>query len=192
MRTRVALAVAAVVLGGCARNGAAVSVAEYEKRRAALSVVDDFNLLLLEGGLSVQLLPRGEELTVKEAERLLAELRLRASSASAYGPQRVAETLLREVLGSKESVKREELNRRLRRFEGRAVLTPEGFMSWALTGEPVEWMGRVEVVGGKGRVRGYEVGLLYAPGGVGGWKEVEWVEEGTEERTVAQGADSTR
>ncbi|MFY0584319.1 hypothetical protein ACN28S_67420 [Cystobacter fuscus] len=35
-----------------------------------------------------------------------------------------------EVLTMGESVTREEMNRRLKRYQKLAVLTPEGFMSW--------------------------------------------------------------
>lgn len=186
-RTLWAVAVVAVVLGGCARNGASV----YESRRQALSVVDDFNLLLLASGLPPHLLPSGGEVTEKEAERLLAEVKLRSAGPGTSAPQLVAEALLLNVALGDKPMPRVEVNQRLKRFEGLAVLTREGFMAWALTGEPVEWVGKVEVVGGVPRARGYEVGALHAPSGRA-WRQVEWVEAVRVAEAVTQGAAPAR
>ena len=175
-----------VALGGCARTAPGV----YAPQRRALSVVDDFNLLLMTGGLPAHLLPSEGRVTVKDAQRLLAELKLRRTGPSTYAPQQVVEALLRDVLTANKELPRAEVNRRLQKFEGLAVLTPEGFMAWALTGEPVEWEGGGEVVGGVPRARGYVVGSLYAPSGSRDWRQVAWteavkaVEEGSQEKAA--------
>lgn len=187
MKTTLWAVAVVVVLGGCVRNGAAV----YEPRRQALSVVDDFNLLLLASGLPPHLLPSGGEVTGKEAERLLAEVRLRSAGPGTRAPQLVAEALLWDVALGDKPVPRAEVNRRLQGFEGLAVLTREGFMAWALTGETVEWVGKVEVVGGVPRARGYEVGALHAPSGRA-WRQVEWVEAVRVAEAVTQGAAPAR
>jgi len=180
------MVVAVLVVSGCAGRG----VAAYEEQRATLTRVDDFNLLLLGSGVRAQALAKGD-VTEAEAQRLLGELRYKPELFNTFGPRRVAEVLLWEVFASGESATREEMNRRLARYEGLVVMTPEGLMTVALTGEVVEWVGRVEVVKGLGQARGYTVGGLYTQAGGAGWRQVEWT-EGWAERMVAQGAAASR
>lgn len=190
MRQLTQVAVVAVLVGcGCASNKQP-QLGEYEARRKVLASVDDFNVLLLAGGVPAQRLLTREVVDAAEAERLLAELRLREASASTYGPRMTAEALLTAVVSAKKAASREELNRRLQGFRGLTVLTREGLLVSALTGEVVEWLGPVEVADGVAQARGNPVGALYAAGAGGeGWRKVAWEEE---KRGVAQGAAATR
>lgn len=186
----VLMAVVLVAAGlevGCASRG----VAAFEGKRAALLAgMDDFNLLLLGSGVEAQALPAWD-ITETEAQRLLAELKLISPTMKTYGPRRVAEVLLMEVYTMGETVPRSEMNRRLKRYEKLAVVTSEGFMCWALTGEVVEWLGKVEVVGGQGKVRGYFVGQLYGRAGGAGWRQEQWTEDWAE-RMAAMGERPSR
>jgi len=186
MKRALAVVAALVMVAGCAGRG----VVAFEGRRAALLAgLDDFNLLLLGSGIEPQELPVAE-VTATEAQRLLAELKLKSPTITTYAPRRVAEVLLMEVLTMGESVTREELNRRLQRYQKLAVLTPEGFMSWALTGEVAEWVGKVEVVSGMGKAHSYTVGYLYGRAGGAGWRQEEWTEGWAERMGVLAEATS--
>lgn len=187
MKSTLAVVAAVLVATGCAGRG----VVAFEGRRAALLAgLDDFNLLLLGSGLEAQELPVAD-VTATEAQRLLAELKLKSPTMTTYAPRRVAEVLLMEVFTMGEVVTREEMNRRLKRYEKLAVLTPEGFMSWALTGEVAEWVGKVEVVRGTGKAHGYTVGYLYGRTGGAGWRQEEWT-EGWAERMAGLGEATSR
>ncbi|HLM46949.1 MAG TPA: hypothetical protein VK458_23965 [Myxococcaceae bacterium] len=108
--------------------------------------VDAFEELLALAGLDPVdgLPPRGVPLTPQEAARVLTVLLPKPVTMGSFPPRMAVGLLLREVLEGAE-VSREELLRRVERFKHVAVLRPDGYLAWTLTGRtqqkvgPVEW-----------------------------------------------------
>ncbi|WP_224241616.1 Tox-REase-5 domain-containing protein [Hyalangium gracile] len=126
--------------------------------------VDGFEAVLLLGGLdNLNELPaRGEPLTPEEAARLYEVLLGKPVTLAGFGPRLVASYLLREVMEGEEEPEREELLERVKRFRGLAVLRPDGYLAWALTGETQQRVAPVEWKEGAFRAHGFEVGRFYS------------------------------
>ncbi|WP_224241610.1 Tox-REase-5 domain-containing protein [Hyalangium gracile] len=126
--------------------------------------VDGFEAVLLLGGLdNLNELPaRGEPLTPEEAAQLYEVLLGKPVTLAGFGPRLVASYLLREVMEGEEEPGREELLERVKRFRGLAVLRPDGYLAWALTGETQQRVAPVEWKEGAFRARGFEVGRFYS------------------------------
>lgn len=141
-------------------TGAQVSQALSPTRRA-LAELDEFGALLINAGLPVGALPVGPELSVVEARRLLLTLQWLQPTYLTYAPRYVAQLLLQEVEKAGRSMARAELGRRLQEFQSLLLLRPDGFLAAALTGEPEQCVGPVEVQGGALRAGELEVGHFY-------------------------------
>ncbi|WP_244227355.1 Tox-REase-5 domain-containing protein [Corallococcus aberystwythensis] len=112
--------------------------------------------------------PVGEVLTPTQAARLLGVLLGKPVTLSTFPPRMAAGLLIREVMGGGE-VTREELSRRVERFsqEQIAVLRPDGYLAWALTGRTQQKVATVEWKNGAFRAHGFELGRFYSgKGGV--------------------------
>jgi hypothetical protein len=139
----------------------------YESTRVAVAQVDDFGMLLLEAGLAPGTIPSGEVVTVEQAQRLRMLLRLAMADGNmkSYGPRVTADFLLAEAVTAGGVVARISLNERLRRFEGLAVLRPDGYLAQAITGAPLQCVGPVQMQGTDLQAGDFKVGPFYTQEG---------------------------
>ncbi|WP_434299492.1 Tox-REase-5 domain-containing protein [Corallococcus exiguus] len=110
----------------------------------------------------------GDALTPTQAARLMGVLLGKPVTLSTFPPRMAAGFILREVMEGGE-VKRKELSRRVERFsrEQIAVLRPDGYLAWALTGRTQQKVATVEWKDGAFRAHGFELGRFYSgKGGV--------------------------
>ncbi|XXF78083.1 hypothetical protein P2318_34320 [Myxococcaceae bacterium GXIMD 01537] len=145
---------------GCAPKATSV----YARESALLAHADDFGMLLLGAGLRAEPLLSDGDLTVDEAHRLRLLLGLESAEGglARYGPRLVANHLLSEVVSLQQTVSRSELNARLQRFTGLAVLRPDGYLVQALTGTPLQCAGPVEVRDGEVHAAEFTLGRFYS------------------------------
>ncbi|WP_367616335.1 Tox-REase-5 domain-containing protein [Corallococcus exercitus] len=131
--------------------------------------LDGWERLLTSAGLEARdERPVGNVLTPTQAARLLGVLLGKAVTLSTFPPRMAAGFILREVMEGGE-VTREELSRRVGRFsrEQIAVLRPDGYLAWALTGRTQQKVALVEWEDGAFRAHGFELGRFYSgKGGV--------------------------
>ncbi|RKG80198.1 hypothetical protein D7W79_08520 [Corallococcus exercitus] len=184
MRVGVLLCCAVVFLTGCASTASSRTLryAPRESARArtpgtnavraiASSGVrtDAWEQLLTDAGLETRdARPLGAVLTPTQAARLLDVLLEKPVTLAYFPPRMAASFLLREVLENGE-VSREELLRRVERFsrEQVAVLRPDGYLAWALSGRTQQKVAPVEWKDGAFRAHGFELGRFYSgKGGV--------------------------
>jgi hypothetical protein len=149
---------------------AMVSPPEMALRTVASGAVqvDAFEDVLLRAGLDNinDLPPRDAPLTPQEAARVLAVLVTKPVTLGSFPRRMAACHLLREVLETGE-VSREELLRRVERFKRVAVLRPDGYLAWTLSGRTQQVaLGRLEWKDGAFRAGPLELGRFYA---VSGW-----------------------
>jgi hypothetical protein len=128
--------------------------------------VDSFEDLLLLAGLEHvhDLPPRGAPLTPQEAARVLTVLLHKPVTLACFPPRMAAGHLLREVLEGGE-VSREDLLRRVERFNSVAVLRPDGYLAWTLTGNTQQKVGPVQWKEGAFRAGLFELGRFYIASG---------------------------
>ncbi|RKI43859.1 hypothetical protein D7Y27_14480 [Corallococcus sp. AB004] len=110
----------------------------------------------------------GGTLTPTQAARLMGVLLGKPVTLSTFPPRMTAGFILREVMEGGE-VTRKELSRRVDRFarEQVAVLRPDGYLAWALTGRTQQKVATVEWKDGAFRAHGFELGRFYSgKGGV--------------------------
>lgn len=149
-----------LVMTGCARKETGL----YHREYAMLASADDFGMLLLNAGIRADVLLSDGDLTVNDAHRLRLLLGLESADGGVarYGPRLVANYMLAEALTSGKTVSRSELNVRLRRFEGLAVLRPDGYLVQALTGAPLQCAGPVQVQDNAVRAAEFTLGRFYS------------------------------
>ncbi|RKG78861.1 Tox-REase-5 domain-containing protein [Corallococcus terminator] len=127
--------------------------------------VDAFEKLLVCAGLeNVDELPvRRNPFTPEDAVEVLGRLMEKPVSLRAFPPRMAAAFLLREVLERGE-VSREEMVRRVARFsrEQVAVLRPDGYLAWALTGRTQQRVAPVAWKDGAFRAGYFELGRFYS------------------------------
>ncbi|WP_309892769.1 hypothetical protein [Archangium sp.] len=128
--------------------------------------VDAFEELLTFAGLDHfnDLPPRGAPLTPQEAARVLAVLLPKPVTLASFPPRMAVGHLLREVLEGG-AVSREELLRRVKRFKHVAVLRPDGYLAWTLTGRTQQKVGPVEWKEETFRAGPFELGRFYVGNG---------------------------
>nr|WP_253895507.1 Tox-REase-5 domain-containing protein [Corallococcus exercitus] len=131
---------------------------------------DAWEKLLTDAGLEAQdARPMtGGALTPTQAARLLGQLMQKPVTLGNFPPRMAAGLLLREVLEGGE-VSREELLRRVERFSRAqvAVLRPDGYLAWALTGHTQQKVAPVEWKDSAFRAGNFELGRFYSgKGGV--------------------------
>lgn len=129
--------------------------------------VDAFEYLLTLAGLDDVNArpPRDAPLTPPRAARVLTALSRRPVTLGAFPPRMAVNHLLREVLEGGE-VSREELLRRVARFDAVAVLRPDGYLAWARTGRTQQKVGPVEWKEGAFRAGAFELGRFYTSTGL--------------------------
>ncbi|WP_434347080.1 hypothetical protein ACN6A1_01645 [Myxococcus virescens] len=156
---------------GRASTGTAV-IAASPADMAVLAVetgmleVDAFEKLLVLAGLGDTdvLPPRVNPFPPEEAARLLALLVETPVTLGNFPPRMAVGHLLREVLEGRE-VSRAELLRRVARFQGVAVLRPDGYLAWVRNGRTQQRVAEVEWKDGAFRAHGFELGRFYGSQG---------------------------
>ncbi|WP_375769347.1 HNH endonuclease signature motif containing protein [Archangium gephyra] len=147
---------------------AMVSPAEIAVRTVASGVVqvDAFEELLAVAGLDNRddQPPRDAPLTPHEAARVLAVLLCKPVTLASFPPRMAVGHLLREVLEGGE-VSREELLRRVERFNTVAVLRPDGYLAWTRNGRTQQKVGLVQWKDGAFRAGPFELGRFYISNG---------------------------
>jgi hypothetical protein len=103
----------------------------------------------------------GEELETEDARALWKSLSLTRTTLQSFGPRRTLVYLLRQVLTGDEDVPYAELVRRISPFHFLVVMRPDGYLAGALTGKPLQRMGRVELREGRLMAGNFEVGAFY-------------------------------
>jgi len=166
--------VALMWMSGCATSGAAGrpsafrdealppefaqgsdSLGFWEKR-------DDFQFLQESAGLEESSWHEvGEELETGDAHKLWEALAHTRTTLQSFGPRRSLIHLLRQALTQNEDVAYTELLQRIRPFHFLVVMRPDGYLVSALTGKPLQRMGRVELRDGKLMAGVFEVGAFY-------------------------------
>ncbi|MFL5348310.1 MAG: hypothetical protein ACJ8AT_26240 [Hyalangium sp.] len=159
---------------GCATSGAAgrppafrdeALAPEFAQGSGALGFLekqDDFQLLQQSAGLEEGSWHGvGDERETKDAQKLWEALARTRTTLASFGPRRSLIYLLRQVRTRNEDVAYAELLQRLRPFQFLVVMRPDGYLVSALTGKPLQRMGRVELREGKLMAGTFEVGAFY-------------------------------
>jgi len=137
--------------------------------------LDAFEGLLVHAGLDAmdQLPPRDRSLDREGATRLMALLLDKPLTLRSYPPRMGTCFLLREVLQTGPA-SREELNRRVGRFRQVAVLRPDGYLAWVLSGNTQQRAGpgQVELKDGAFKANGFVLGQFYS-GRRGAYRSVD-------------------
>ncbi|WNG39839.1 hypothetical protein F0U61_43780 [Archangium violaceum] len=133
-----------VLLTGCAtgrgehldRGGGGPASLPPQLVQGLLVELDGFEALLLRAGVNApDLLPPGaEDFTPEDAAELYDVLLSRPVTLADFGPRLAAASLLREVMEREDELPRRALLARVERFERLAVLRPDGYLTWALSG----------------------------------------------------------
>jgi hypothetical protein len=175
------LVVALLVLGGCATGrppsgsllagddaaldtgGGGPAPMPLPVVQGGLVILDGFETLLRRAGLGdCHLLPTSEAgFTPEDAAELYDALLVSPVSLANFGPRLAASSLLQEVMEGEEELSRLALLARVQRFEGLAVLRPDGYVAWALNGETQQRVGPVSLKDGALRAGPFEVGRFY-------------------------------
>lgn len=103
----------------------------------------------------------GEALETDDARELWKVLTRTPTTLQNFGPRRTLFFLLRQVLTQDEDVPYAELLQRIRPFHLLVVMRPDGYLVSALTGKPLQRMGRVELREGRLMAGPFEVGAFY-------------------------------
>jgi hypothetical protein len=126
--------------------------------------MDAFEQVLLLAGLEYtdEVPPSEEELTPEDAAALYEALLDKPVTLAGFGPRRVASYLLRQAMEGEEELPREELLLRVQRFKYLAVLRPDGYLAWALSGKTQQRVAPVEWKDGTFRAHAFELGRFYS------------------------------
>jgi hypothetical protein len=126
--------------------------------------LDAFEAVLVLAGLdnADDLPPREAPLTPEDAAALYDRLLDKPVPLARFGQRLVASYLLREAMEGEEELPREVLPQRVERFRGLAVLRPDGYLAWALSGETQQRVAPVEWKDGAFRAHAFEVGRFYS------------------------------
>ena len=129
---------------------------------------DPFQLVQEASGLGEEVRhPVGAALYLEQARELLGRLAKTRVTAKSFAPRQVLYWLLREVLDGGERVEYADLKWRVERFGLLVLVRPDGYLVTALTGMPLQRLGRLELVAGEWKVGGLLVGDFYfSRGGV--------------------------
>jgi hypothetical protein len=126
--------------------------------------VDTFEAVLLLAGLdnSYGWPSREAPFTPEDAAALYDVLLDKPVPLARFGPRLVASFLLREAMESEEELPRDVLLQRVQRFQALAVLRPDGYLAWAVTGQTQQHVAPVEWKDGAFRAHAFEVGSFYS------------------------------
>jgi hypothetical protein len=129
-----------------------------------LEKVDAFEQVLIYAGLDnfYDLPSREAPLTPEDAAALYDMLLEQRVTLAGFGPRLVAAYVLRELMEGEEEVARAELLQRVERFKFLAVLRPDGYLAWALSGRTQQRVAPVQWKDGAFRSHAFEVGRFYS------------------------------
>lgn len=132
--------------------------------KGGLVQVDAFERVLVLAGVdNINDLPAREApFTPEDAAALYGMLLNKPVPLANFGPRLVASFLLREVMEGEEELPREVLLERVERFDGLAVLRPDGYLAWALTGKTQQHVAPVVWKDGAFRAYAFVVGQFYS------------------------------
>jgi hypothetical protein len=166
--------VALTLMTGCATSGAAGRPSAFRSEALPPEFAqgsggfgffekrDDFQLLQQSAGLEEDSWHEvGEEMETSDAHKLWEALARTRTTLQSFGPRRSLIHLLRQMLTRNEDVPYAELLQRIRPFHFLVVMRPDGYLVSALTGKPLQRMGRVELREGKLMAGTFEVGAFY-------------------------------
>jgi hypothetical protein len=157
------MTLAVLLLSGCATTQSARACRDEGGACFGGEERDDFQLLqqsarLPEGAFH----EAGRELETDDARELWEALARSPTTLHNFGPKRSLVLLLRQVLTADEDVPYPALLERTRPFRGLVVMRPDGYLARALTGEPLQRFGQMELRDGTLLVGGrFEVGAFY-------------------------------
>ncbi len=103
----------------------------------------------------------GEELEPEDAQALWEALTKTKATVGNFAPRRALSFVLGQVLARGEAVEYAQVLERVRALRFLTVMRPDGYLAWALDGDPLQRMGRVEVREGRWMAGRYEVGAFY-------------------------------
>jgi hypothetical protein len=105
--------------------------------------------------------PAGETLETDDAKALWETLSRTPTTLKNFAPRRTLVFLLSQVLAAGEDVAYSGVLQRLGSFRSLAVMRPDCHLASALSGQPSQRMGRLELREGRLMVGGFEVGAFY-------------------------------
>ncbi|MHA7631121.1 hypothetical protein [Corallococcus sp. M7] len=150
--------------------------------------LESFEELLVRAGLDNPdaFPPRRNPFTPDDAVEVLGRLMEKPVTLGTFPPRMAAGFLLQEVLEQGE-VSREELARRVARIsrEQLAVLRPDGYLAWALTGRTQQKVAPVVWRDGAFRANGFELGRFYSGKG-GVFRAVDARLQASDQRPLAE------
>jgi hypothetical protein len=130
----------------------------------ALRQIDPFEEVLLLAGVDTggHEPPREAPLPPEDAAALYDVLLDKPVTLGNFGPRLVASYLLREAMEQEQELPREELLQRVERFRNLAVLRPDGYLAWALSGRTQQRVAPVQWKDGAFRSLGFVLGRFYS------------------------------
>ncbi|WNG34824.1 hypothetical protein F0U61_15075 [Archangium violaceum] len=141
--------------------------------RDALAGLDDFGALLLGAGLPVEAIPQGRSVSPVQAERLRRYFALLPYLPQHYAPRIVADELLRYVEQHRQEVSRWDLSRMVQEYRNLFLLRQDGYLAAALTGEPAQCVGPVEVRDDGAGAGEFEIGEFYTRRDGESWRRAD-------------------
>ncbi len=103
----------------------------------------------------------GEDLEARDAQALWEALASTKTTLRSFAPRRALSFVLGQVLARGEEVAYAQVLERVRALRFLVVMRPDGYLARALSGEPLQRMGRVEVREGRWMAGRFEVGAFY-------------------------------
>jgi len=105
--------------------------------------------------------PSGEAFNLGDAKALWEELARAPVTLQNFGPRRTLTALLREQIIAGEGITYEVLLSRCQAYARLVVMRPDGYLVVALTGKPLQRMGRIVLRDGRLSAGNFEVGAFY-------------------------------
>jgi hypothetical protein len=103
----------------------------------------------------------GEELESEDARALWEALARTKTTLRNFAPRRALFFLLAKWMTQQQEVAYEQVLERTHAMRWLVVMRPDGYLAWALDGEPLQRMGRLEMLAGRWMAGRYEVGAFY-------------------------------
>lgn len=141
--------------------------------RDALACLDEFGALLLGAGLPVEAIPQGRSASPVQAERLRRYFAILPYLPQHYAPRVVADELLRYIEQHLQEVSRWDLSRMVQEYRNLFLLRQDGYLAAALTGEPAQCVGPVEVRDHGAGAGGFEIGVFYTHADGESWRRAD-------------------
>ncbi|MFE8602839.1 hypothetical protein [Archangium violaceum] len=141
--------------------------------RDTLAGLDEFGALLLGAGLPVEAIPQGRSVSPVQAERLRRYFAILPYLPQHYAPRIVADELLRYVQQHGQGLSRWDLSRMVQEYRNLFLLRQDGYLAAALTGEPAQCVGPVEVRDDGAGAGAFEMGEFYTRADGESWRRAD-------------------